>query len=205
MSLSGITCADFAAKLASSSPTPGGGGASALAGALGAALGEMVGNLTLGKKKYAAVQGDIERVMERAGELRAELLELIDRDAAGFEPLARAYGIPKDDPARPEVMEAALREACIPPLGIMRACAQVIELLEELAEKGSALAVSDAGAGAALCGAALTAASMNVYINTKAMSDRRYAEQTEAESDALLAKYRPLAESVCERVMKSLR
>ncbi|MDR2664773.1 MAG: cyclodeaminase/cyclohydrolase family protein, partial [Oscillospiraceae bacterium] len=95
-----MTYTEFANALASSSPTPGGGGAAALAGALGVALGSMVGSLTLGKKKYADVQGDIERIMESAAALRGELLALIDGDAAAFEPLSRAYGIPKDDPSR---------------------------------------------------------------------------------------------------------
>ncbi|MDR1588624.1 MAG: cyclodeaminase/cyclohydrolase family protein [Oscillospiraceae bacterium] len=205
MSLIDTKITGFVDALASGEPVPGGGGASALAGAVGAALGSMVGNLTLGKKKYADVQDDMARILARALELRAELLSLIDRDAAGFEPLARAYGIPKDDPSRAEIMEAALRTACVPPLEIMRACAEAIMLLDELSQKGSALAVSDAGAGAALCKAALMAASLNVYINTKSMTDRLYAADTEAASDALLEEYCPLADTVYGRVVNSLR
>ncbi|MDR2357598.1 MAG: cyclodeaminase/cyclohydrolase family protein [Oscillospiraceae bacterium] len=205
MSLTNTSIPEFTDALASGAPVPGGGGASALAGALGVALGSMVGNLTLGKKKYAGVQDDMVRILEKARALQTELLALIERDAAGFEPLSRAYGIPKDDPARADIMESALRDACQPPLDIMRACAAAIELLDELSQKGSRLAVSDAGAGAALCGAALSAASLNVYINTKSMTDRRRAADTEAASDALLAQYRPLADSICERVVRALR
>jgi formiminotetrahydrofolate cyclodeaminase len=164
----------------------------------------MVGNLTLGKKKYADVQDDIARILSGAASLRDELLALIDGDAAAFEPLSRAYGIPKDDPSRADVMETALKEACGPPLDIMRACARAIELLEELAEKGSALAVSDAGAGAALCGAALAAASLNVYINAKSMADRDYAAKIISESDVLLAEYRPRADTIFSEVLGRL-
>jgi formiminotetrahydrofolate cyclodeaminase len=199
-----MTYTEFTDALASSAPTPGGGGAAALAGALGVALGSMVGSLTLGKKKYADVQDDIERVLESADALRGELYALIDIDASAFIPLAHAYGIPKDDPSRAGVMEAALREACRPPLDIMRACTRAIELLEELAEKGSALAVSDAGAGAALCGAALEAASLNVYINAKSMTDRDYAAKIISESDALLAEYRPRADKIFSEVRRRL-
>jgi formiminotetrahydrofolate cyclodeaminase len=101
-------------------------------------------------------------------------------------------------------MEAALREACGPPLDIMRVCARAIELLEELAEKGSALAVSDAGAGAALCGAALAAASLNVYINAKSMADGEWAEKVTSESNALLAEYRPRADNIFAQVLRRL-
>ena len=101
----------FLETLASKAPAPGGGGAAALCGAVGIALGNMVGNLTIGKKKYADVQEDIKALNEKAEELRAEFLALIDADAAAFRPLSRAYGIPKDDPARAEVMEAALLAA----------------------------------------------------------------------------------------------
>jgi formiminotetrahydrofolate cyclodeaminase len=165
----------------------------------------MVGNLTLGKKKYADVQEDMARILDSARALQSELLSLIERDAEGFEPLSRAYGISKDDPSRAEIMEAALRTACIPPLEIMRACAGAIRLLDELSQKGSRLAVSDAGTGAALCKAALMTASLNVYINTKSMTDRRYAADTEAAAYALLAEYCPLADSVYDRVVDSLK
>ena len=90
----------FLAELASSAPTPGGGGAAALCGALGIALGNMVGSLTLGKKKYADVQEDITALNSRAEALRADFAALIDADAEAFAPLSRAYSIPKDAPAR---------------------------------------------------------------------------------------------------------
>lgn len=176
----------FLADLASSAPTPGGGGAAALCGALAIALGNMVGNLTLGKKKYAEVQEDIAALNAKAEALRADFLALIDADAAAFEPLSKAYGIPKDDPARGEVMEAALLAAVQPPLEIMRKCVKALELIAEYAAKGSALAVSDAGCAAAITRAACEAAALNVFVNTKPMRDREKAGEINREANELL-------------------
>ena len=190
----------FLAALASKAPTPGGGGAAALCAAAGIALGNMVGNLTLGKKKYADVEEDIKALNAKAEKLRADFLALIDADAAAFEPLSRAYGIPKDDPARAEIMEAALTRAAGPPLEIMRRCAEAIGLVREYAAKGSALAVSDAGCAAALLRAAMEAAALNVRINTKSMAGREAAGRMNAEADALLWKYGALAEEIYNNV-----
>ena len=175
--------------LASSAPTPGGGGAAALCGALGIALGNMVGNLTLGKKKYADVQEDIAELNAKAEALRAGFVALVDADAEAFAPLSRAYSIPKDDPARDEIMEPALLKAAEAPLEIMRKCAEALELISGYAAKGSALAISDAGCAAALCGAAMEAAALNVKINTKSMKNRAVADNINAEMNELLQKY----------------
>ena len=146
---------DFTTVLASKDAVPGGGGASALVGAIGIALGNMVGSLTVGKKKYADVEEDVKALMEKAEGLRSVLLQLIDEDAAGFVPLAKAYGIPKENPERDAIMESALREACDVPMEIMRTVCHALDLIVGFAEKGSALAISDAGVGAACCKAAL--------------------------------------------------
>ena len=176
----------FLAELASKAPTPGGGGAAALCGAVGIALGNMVGNLTLGKKKYAEVQEDIAALNAKAESLREDFLALIDADAEAFEPLSKAYGIPKDEPARGEVMEAALLAAVQPPLEIMRKCVKALELIAEYAAKGSALAVSDAGCAAAITRAACEAAALNVFVNTKPMRDREKAGEINREANELL-------------------
>lgn len=203
------TCEDFVIALASNAPVPGGGGASALVGAIGMALGDMVGSLTLGKKKYADVQVDIEWLKERAGEIERELLNLIERDAEVFEPLSRAYGLPKETAAeqahKAQVMEAALKEACAVPLSIMERCCEAIELISEFAQKGTTIAISDAGCGAACCRAALTSASMNVFINTKAMTDRAYAEEINSKANAMLGKYIPLSDIIAESVLARFR
>ncbi len=190
----------FLAELASSAPTPGGGGAAALCGALGIALGNMVGSLTLGKKKYADVQEDIAALNSRAEALRADFVALIDADAEAFAPLSRAYGIPKDDPARAEIMEAALKRAAEPPLEIMRKCAEALDVIADYAAKGSALAISDAGCAAALTIAAMKAAALNVRINTKSMADREAADKMNAEAAGLYEKYEKEAEEIYQNV-----
>lgn len=205
MSFADLKCSEFAEKLASKEPVPGGGGAAAFVGALGAALASMVGNLTLGKKKYAGVQADIEDILEKAESMRNELLVLIDRDAEGFKPLAAAYSIPKDDPNRARVMEDALRLACMAPLEMMRTCRRVLELLNELAEKGSALAISDVGCGAVCCKAAVQSAALSVFINTGSMTDRGYAGDIEEETETLIDGCGRMADDIYARVMEKLR
>ena len=100
------SCRDFVARVASSEPAPGGGGAAALVGAVGTALGNMVGSLTAGKKKYAAVEAEIQALMDQCQALEVQLLDQVAADEAGFLPLAKAYGIPKDDPTRLEIFRA---------------------------------------------------------------------------------------------------
>jgi len=196
---------EFVSELSSKAAVPGGGGASALVGAVGMALGSMVGSLTVGKKKYAEVEDDIKSLMEKANALQTELLRLVDEDAVVFEPLSKAYGIPKDDPTREAVMEDALKLATSVPLDIMRLSARAIELLDEFAKKGSRLALSDAGVGATFCKAAIEGASLNVFINTKYMVNRDYAKSVEAEADAILSKYCSLADEILKEVTTALR
>lgn len=198
------TCSEFIEVLASKSPVPGGGGASALVGAVGMALGSMVGSLTLGKKKYADVEADIVLLMERAAALQTELLRLVDEDAVVFEPLSKAYAIPKDDPDRVRIMEDALKLACTVPMEIMRTCAETIDILSEFADKGSTLALSDAGTGAAFARAAIIGASFNVLINTKSMTDREYAGKTNSEAESLLEKYVAKAGEIVARVYEKV-
>jgi formiminotetrahydrofolate cyclodeaminase len=209
MDLTEKSCAEFAAALASGSPAPGGGGASALVGAVGVALGGMVAALTLGKTKYAAVQDEMARLSREAETLRLELLALVQRDADAFEPLARAYRMPsgteREKEERAAVMEGALREACGPPLSVMRKCCEAIALHKEFAEKGNRTAVSDAGVGALLCKAALAGAGLNVFINTAAMTDRSCAASLNGEAELMLAEYEAMADAVCAEVLKAVK
>jgi len=209
MNFSEVSCREFVSVLGSKAPVPGGGGASALVGAVGTALGNMVGSLTIGKKKYAAVEGDMVRLQKEAERLQRELLDLVQKDAEEFEPLSRAYGLPQNTDAekaeKARVMEAALRAACGVPFEIMKKCAEAIKLHEEYAAKGSQLAVSDAGVGVIFCKAALSGASLNVYINTKAMTDKAYAEDINRKTDALLAEYEPLADHIFASVKSQLK
>lgn len=199
------SCADFADVLAAKESVPGGGGAAALVGALAAALCNMTGEFTLGKKKYAAYEEDVLRMLAKGDKLRARLLELVDADAAAFEPLSRAYGIPKTDPNRAQVLEEATENACVAPLEMMGAICQVIELLEEMHEKGTVMLQSDVGCGALFAGSALMAAALNVLVNTKTATDRAWAEATEAKVDAMVEEYLPRANAVAEDVTLTIR
>lgn len=199
------SCRSFTQALASKAPVPGGGGAAALTAALGSALCAMVGNYTLGKKKYAAYEGDIRDVLQKADRLQARLLALVDEDAAAFSPLSAAYAIPKDDPARASVLEEATLRACEAPREMVRLCCETVPLLETLLEKGSVLLLSDVGCGALLCGAALQSAALNLFVNTKTLQDRKQALDMEAEADALLEEYGPRAARVAGEVRQRLR
>lgn len=201
---SNLSCREFVGALATNAPTPGGGGAAALAGAVGTALGNMVGALTVGKKKYANVEAEIAALRVKCDALQTELLNQVLADAQGFEPLARAYGIPNDDPERPRLLEEATLAACRAPVRIMELCCEAIEIISVLAEKGSRIAVSDAGCGAAICKAALLAASLNVFINTKSMIDRETAEALNAKANAMLDKYAPMADAIFDSVRTGL-
>ena len=209
MGFEDLSVKDFVGELSSKAPVPGGGGAAALVGALGAALGGMVGNLTLGKKKFADVQGDVEAIIAKASVIRDDLLSLIQEDALVFEPLSRAYGLPKDTEEKKRerdiVLESALRDACGVPLGIMEKCLEAISLHEELAEKGSRIAISDVGVGVQFCKAALSGASLNVYINTGLMGDHEYGGSTNAKADVLLESGTRRADAVYRKIETILR
>ena len=209
MELMNLSCEAFLEDLAGSAPAPGGGGAAALVGAAGAALGNMVGSLTVGKKKYAAVETDILILNRRAAALRKRLEGLVQADADAFTPLAAAYKLPKETPEqqahKAAVLETALDGACAVPLEIMSACCEGITLAAEYAEKGSVMAVSDAGCAALFCKAALQAAGLNVSINTRLMADNAHAAALNAQADAMLAEFVPQADQIHEKLTHSLR
>lgn len=198
------TCEEFVQVLASKAPVPGGGGASALVGAIGVALANMVGSLTVGKKKYIEVEDEMQNMMQKCQSLEKELLTLIARDAEVFEPLSKAYGMPRETEEekqkKAEVMAVVLKEACSVPYEIMEKCCEAIDLMDDFARKGSRLAVSDAGCAAVCCSAALQAASLNVFINTKSMQDRDYAEEINKKAHKMLDEYTKKAEQVYQYV-----
>ena len=194
------SCRTFVEVLASNAPAPGGGGAAALVGAIGTALGNMVGSLTVGKKKYADVEAEIIALQGKCSALQKELLDQVEADEKGFVPLARAYGIPKDDPARAETLEKATVTACQVPVRIMELCCEAMEAIAVFAAKGSRLAVSDAGCAAVCVKAALQAASLNVFINTKTLKDRALAEEMNARCLGMLETYGAMADGIFETV-----
>ena len=194
------SCRKFVEVLASDAPAPGGGGAAALVGAIGTALGNMVGSLTVGKKKYVDVEAEIIALQGKCSALQKELLDQVEADEKGFVPLARAYGIPKDDPARAETLEKATVTACQVPVRIMELCCEAMEAIAVFAAKGSRLAVSDAGCAAVCVKAALQAASLNVFINTKTLKDRTLAEEMNARCLGMLETYGAMADGIFETV-----
>lgn len=203
------TIEQFVSELASKAPVPGGGGAAALGGAVGSALGSMVGNLTVGKKKYADVEERVLQVLSEADRLQQELLYLMEEDSRAFEPLSRAYGMPKateaERAAKEQVMEVALRDASLVPLQIMETAGQMLDLLEELAQIGSRLAISDVGVGVQFCRSAVLGASMNIFINTKMMKDRKLAEQLNEKAEQLIAEKSVQADRIFEEVKAVLK
>ena len=204
-----ITYKEFLDDLSSSAPTPGGGGASALCGAVGAALGNMVASLTIGKEAYADVWEDMERLKNHCMSLQNELISLIDKDAEMFLPLMESYRLPAKSTAekeyRSEQIESALEGACEVPLEIMEKCARAMDCIEIFAMKGSKNAISDAGAGAIICKAALQAASLNVFINTKSMKDRSNAQTYNAKARELLYIYGEKGDNIYNYVMNKLK
>jgi len=201
--LTQLTCEEFVTVLATKEPVPGGGGTAALVGALGAALGNMVGSLTVGKKKYADVEGEILALKARSDELQGKLLAMVDKDAEAFAPLAAAYGLPAGE-EKDRVMEEALKAAAAAPLEIMELSVEALEVIERFAQIGSRLAVSDAGCAAACVRSALSAASLNVLINTKSMKDRACAEELNARVGFLLYNGTAKADAIFEMVQAQL-
>ena len=209
MGFSDKSCSEFVEVLASKAPVPGGGGASAMVGALATALGNMVGSLTVGKKKYAAVEEEMRALKDRCDRLQKDFLHLVERDAEVFEPLARAYSMPKnteeEKAEKARVMEIVLRDACSVPMEIMEKCCEAIDIIAVFAEKGSVIAISDAGVGAAFAKAALKGASLNVYINTKSMADRALAAELNAKCDRMLEEYTGKADAIFDSVLGRLK
>ena len=209
MGFSTVPCNEFVEVLGSKAPVPGGGGASALVGAVGTALGNMVGSLTVGKKKYADVEEEMYQLKAKCDQLQKDLLALVEKDAEVFEPLAKAYGLPKETEEekaeKARVMAIVLKDACAVPMEIMEKCCEALELIKEFAAKGSALAISDAGVGAVFCKAALQGASLNVFINTKSMADRAYAQELNEKALAMLEKYPPMADEIFQMVYDRLK
>ncbi len=180
----------FLDALASEHPTPGGGGAAAIMGAVGAALVSMVANLTIGKKNYEAVEAELKDVNAKAEALRAELTAAIDEDVVAFNAVMGAYGLPRgtedEKAARQTAIQKALKEATDAPLRAVKACHDVIKLSAVVADKGNLNVISDAGVAVLAANAGLRSAALNVFINAKSIKDRDFAEIRLGEVNALL-------------------
>ncbi len=208
MGYADLDCRKFVDETFSKAPVPGGGGVAALVGALGTALGGMVCNLTAGKKKYAEYEEDIQRIMKEAEALKASMMDMIDRDAENFLPLSKAYGLPasteEEKRNKEEIMEAALKTAIQVPVEIVKTSYQAIRLHEELADKGSRLAVSDVGCGVLCLKAAMMGGWLNVVINLKSMKDQEYVAQVREELLPMLEEGQRLCDEIYEKVLHIL-
>jgi len=181
----------FLAALASQSATPGGGSAAAIIGAMGAALVSMVCNLTIGKKKYAEVEGEMKDVLAKSEALRVKLIGMIEDDVRAFDAVMGAYGMPKESDAdkakRDQAIQAALKLATDVPMACARAARQVIDIAATASDKGNLNVISDAGVGVLAGYAALRSAALNVFTNARMITDKTFAEAKLKELNKLLA------------------
>ena len=198
------TIEQFLTELSAKQSTPGAGDAAALVAALGSSLGSMVGNFTLGKKKYQAVESEVETIVEELEQIKWHLEVLIQKDADAFYPLAQAYKLPKSTPAevdyKEKVIEEALVDASVVPIEIMKKALRAIELLEHMSKIGNKMLIADAGTGIVFCKAALEGASLSVYINTASMKNSQKKEALNLEADQLLEKGTILATNVYQKI-----
>ena len=203
------TITEFLDELASSSPAPGGGSVAALAGAIGAALTSMVCNLTIGKKKYAGVEGDMKRIVKQSEELRARFTLLVDKDTAAFNKVMEAYGLPKDPEPQKALREAAIgeamKEATMVPLEVMKHCIDGLALVQEIAANGNANSVSDAGVSALMLHAACESAALNVRINLNGIANTEFVGWKSDELQSLLKTSRMLLEETQLIVVEKMR
>lgn len=205
---SGVSCSKFTEELFSKSPVPGGGGAAALIGAIGTALTGMVGNLTIGKKKYAEYERQIGQILEKAEKIRTDMIGMIDLDAECFLPLAQVYGIKavteEEIRNKEAVLEKALKTACRVPVDIVKAAYSSLKLHEELVNICTKLAISDIGVGVQCLRASLLGGYLNVLINLKMIKDMEYVDKTQKELQVLVRDGVRIADAVYEKVIKDI-
>ena len=200
---------NFLDELASNSPTPGGGSVAALAGALGAALISMVGNLTVGKKKYEEVEEDIKRIISSSEKLRYELSQLIEEDVKVFNNFMSTYKMPKETEdekrVRAEKIQESLIKAAKVPLKVAYKCLDILSLSKEVAEKGNINVVSDAGVAVLMAEAALESAIINVKINLRMIKDEKVRTELSSSIKELLLKEKGQKEKVLKIVEEKIR
>ena len=199
------SCADFTKVLGAKISMPGGGAASALAGALGAALCQMAANFTVGNKKYLDVEDEMKSIVERSEKLRTRLLALADEDAKSFPELSAAWKLPKDYPNRQEIFARAALNACKAPLEMVKCCCEAIDMLADVMEKGNVMLISDVGCGVLLCEAAMNSAALNIYINAGSLKHNPEARDIESKTDELLAEYLQKADDISGKVTLIVR
>jgi len=203
------TVISFLNELASNSPAPGGGSVAALSGAIGAALTSMVCNLTIGKKKYAGVGGDMKKTLAQAEGLREQFTAMIDRDTEAFNRVMDAYGLPKENDAQKALRSAAIREATreatLVPLEVMKHCIDAMALAQDVAANGNAHSVSDAGVSALMLNAACQGAALNVKINLNSLDDQEFVAWKSDEVGSILKTSTMMLEETMEIVADKLK
>jgi methenyltetrahydrofolate cyclohydrolase len=194
------TINSFLDELASSSPAPGGGSVAALAGALGAGLVSMVCALTIGKKKYADVEGEMKQIQTQSEALRGQFTALVDRDTDAFNKVMETYALPKETEPQKALRAAAIRaatkEATLVPLEVMKHCIDGLALAQNVAAGGNANSVSDAGVAALMLHAACEGAALNVKINLNSLDDTDFVGWKVEEVDSILKTSRMMVEEV---------
>lgn len=208
MKMTDKSCDYFLEALASRAPVPGGGAAAALGGAIGMALANMVGNLTVGKKKFADVEEEVKDLLEKGCRVIAELKVLVDKDAEVFEPLSKAYGLPKDTPEqaayKEKIMSDYSKTACSVPLEIMRKAFCGIKIHERMGQIGTKMAISDIGCGVAFLKAALVSGYLNVIINLGSIKDEQYVAESLREIKQLLDEGGKIADEALQLVIDKI-
>ena len=187
--LTKLSCQEFLEKLASNAPTPGGGGGAAMAGALAVALTSMVGNLTVGKEKFAQHEAEVQELLTKAEALRIELLNLVNADAEVFDSFMVCYRLPKateeEKQARNQAIQNAAKEAAGVPFEIAQSCLEVMKLADRIAIIGNHGAITDAAVSAIMARAALRSAVYNVVVNLKLIKDEAYNKEMYAKLEAM--------------------
>lgn len=200
---------EFAQDLGSKKSMPGGGSVAAYALNLANGLASMVANFTSGKKKYAAYQADIEKILEKCQAFHRESMDMVDRDAETFLPLAAVYKMPSDTDAEMEAkyaqMQICLTRAASVPLDLLRLSKKVLDLHEDLLEKGSIMLLSDVGVGVAMLRSAALSARINVMINIKDIDDQAYVTRTSEEVEDLVADIVKRSDYIYDEVFRRLR
>ena len=198
----------FLDALASKSPTPGGGSAVAVLGAMGAALVSMVANLTIGKKNYEAVEAEMLDALQAANQLREHILSLVAADIAAFDQVMAAYGLPKETEAeklsRSEAIQLGLKAATEVPLACAKLCREVILLSRSVAEKGNRNVISDAGVAVLSAHAGFRSAVLNVHVNTGTIRDAEFVANALGQLEAASTNLDKLAEETYKIVKSRL-
>ena len=208
MKLSTNTCEEFVQKLASKESVPGGGGAAALSGALGAALASMVTNFSKGKKKFLGLEEKHQEIIDKSVALSEKLVALIDEDAENFEPLSRAYGLPKDTPEqaaeKEKVLQECLKVAASGPVKMVEYIYEAIKIQEELVDISTKIIISDVGCGVQFLKAALYSANLNVTVNLNLISDEAYVKEVSDRMAKLVSEGSIICDRVYEKVVDVL-